>query len=83
MNTTRDLTPQRTRAILLADRLTLTTQERHELAELVVDHVGSWSRLNEPKARRLADAMDCFLSIQYLLAMRNAQAATGMSPKTR
>jgi hypothetical protein len=55
---------------MLADLLTLSDRERHELAEWVVDHPGSWSKLNEPKARRLADAMDCFLGIQALLGMR-------------
>lgn len=75
-----DLAPQRTRAILLARKLTLTVGERHELAEWIVDHSGSWSRLPEPKARRLADAMDSFIAIQYLLGLRNQRVEERLPP---
>jgi hypothetical protein len=46
--------PERARAITLADKLTLTRKERHELAEWMLDHTGSWATLKEPDAKRIA-----------------------------
>lgn len=67
-----DLNPrgQRTRAIIAAEKLTLSRAERHDLAELLVGHAGSWHTLSEPDARRVADALDAFLAVQALLMLR-------------
>jgi hypothetical protein len=61
---------QRIRAITAAKALTLDRRERHELAEMLVGHRGSWKNLNEKDAKRIADACDAFLAIQALLMMR-------------
>lgn len=67
-----DLNPrgQRTRAIIAAEKLTLSRSERHDLAELLVGHAGSWHTLSEPDARRVADALEAFLAVQALLMLR-------------
>lgn len=59
--------PQLARAIIEADRLTLTRRERREYAELVVEHTGTWSTLDEPVAQRLAQALTSFIPLQYLM----------------
>jgi hypothetical protein len=61
---------QRARAIIAAERLTLDRLERHELAEFLVGHEGSWSTLSEDDARRIADALDAFVAVQWLLLQR-------------
>lgn len=65
--------PQRTRAAIAADRLSLTAEERHDLAGLLVDHHGSWRHLHEQDARRVADALDAFLVVQALLMLRRTR----------
>lgn len=67
-----DLSPhaQRTRAIVAAEKLTLTRLERQELAEFLTGHEGSWARISEDDARRVADALDAFLAVQALLLLR-------------
>ena len=67
-----DLNPrgQRTRAIIAAEKLTLSRAERHDLAELLTGHEGSWARISEDDARRVADALDAFLAVQALLLLR-------------
>jgi len=59
-----------TRAVLLAKELTLTRQERHSFAELVLDRAGSWSGMPELEAARLADALSGFLPLQAILMQR-------------
>lgn len=61
---------QRIRAVILADALTLSREERHEFAEMLVKHKGSWSSLSESDARRIADALEGFPIVQALLFMR-------------
>lgn len=63
-------TPQRTRAILAARRLSLSDVERREVAAHVVGHSGSWSTLSEDDGRRLADAFETFHVIQAQLLLR-------------
>lgn len=65
-----DLHPQRTRAIIAAGKLTLDRDERRDLARMLVGHSGSWRTIEEPDARRVADALEAFLVIQALLLMR-------------
>lgn len=60
----------RIRAIMEADKLTLTRDERHQLAEYLVGHTGSWSRISEDDAKRVGDALHGFLVIQALLLIR-------------
>lgn len=60
----------RIRAVIEADKLTLTRDERHELAAYLVGHEGSWSTLPEDKASRIADALKGFLVIQALFLIR-------------
>jgi hypothetical protein len=72
--------PERGRAIFLAKKLTLSDSERRELAEWMVEHTGSWSTLKEEDAKRIADALNCFIGIQYLLARRNQRAEERMHP---
>ena len=62
--------PQRLRAILLAQRLTLDRAERHDLATMLVGHEGSWRTLSEDDARRIADALYAFAAVQHLLNER-------------
>lgn len=57
---------------MAAERLTLDRKERQELAEFLTGHEGSWGNISEDDARRVADACDAFLCIQYLLQMRRA-----------
>jgi len=64
---------QRIRAIINSDKLTLSREERHDLARMLVNHSGSWKTLGEPEARRIADALDSFLIIQALLLLRSQQ----------
>ena len=66
---------QRTRAIINADKLTLDRQERHDLAELLTGHEGSWRTLDEDDARRIADALDGYLAVQALLLMRQRRVS--------
>lgn len=66
----RSETPQRVRAIISAQKLTLDDDERHELAAMLVGHEGSWSRISEKDAARVADALEGFLIIQALLKLR-------------
>lgn len=66
---------ERIRAKTAARRLTLSEHEMRELGELVIERTGSWDTLKEDEGRRLADALNCFLAIQYLLEMRNRNAA--------
>lgn len=61
---------QRTRAIIAAEQLTLSRQERREFAEFLVGHTGSWRTLSEDDARRIADALSAYLAVQALLMMR-------------
>ena len=61
---------QRTRAIISAEKLTLDRDERHELAELLTGHEGSWRTISEDDARRVADVCDGFLYVQHLLLQR-------------
>lgn len=60
----------RIRAIMAADKLGLTREERHDLAEVLVKHTGSWSTLSEADARRVGDGLESFLIIQALLFLR-------------
>jgi len=55
---------------MLADALTLSREERHEFAEMLVKHKGSWSNLGEAEARRIADALEGFPIVQAILYMR-------------
>lgn len=71
MTTTR---PQLTRAIVAAKHLTLSRHERLELTELLFDRRCSWSELTEDDCQRVADALNCYLHVQALLAMRNVRA---------
>lgn len=68
---------QRTRAIINAQRLSLDRQERHDLAQMLVHHHGSWATLSEPDARRIADALDAFLIVQALILLRSKGARGG------
>ena len=67
--------PQRTRAVLAAQKLSLTQQERRELAGMLVDHHGTWANLSEDDARRIADALQAFLVVQALLLLRHSTRA--------
>lgn len=62
--------PQRTRAIIECQKLSLDQQERHELAHMLVGHEGSWSTLSEDDARRIADAAQAYLVVQALVLLR-------------
>lgn len=68
--------PQRTRAIIEAQKLSLTQQERRELAEMLVGHAGSWKSISEDDARRVADALKAYQIVQALILLRH-------HPKTR
>lgn len=61
---------QRIRAIMLADQLTLSREERHDFAAMLVKHHGSWSSLEESDARRIGDALEGYPIMQALLLMR-------------
>jgi hypothetical protein len=74
---------QRTRAIIAAERLTLDRAERHELAEFLVGHEGSWRSLAEDDARRIADAIDAFIGIQWLLEQRREKIRNVARPRAR
>lgn len=62
--------PQRRRAITAAIALTLTRDERHDLAEYLTGHEGSWSTISEEDAQRVADAMFAYRAVQWLVQMR-------------
>lgn len=62
--------PQRRRAITAAIKLTLTRDERHDLAEYLTGHEGSWSTISEEDAQRVGDALFAFLAVQWLVQQR-------------
>lgn len=69
MSTTTDR-PQRIRALTLARKMTLTDDERRELAAVLTGHEGSWRTISEEDARRVADALHAFAYVQHLLNER-------------
>lgn len=70
---TRHAHVQRTRAILLCDRLDLSRDERHELAEFLTGHHGSWTGLSERNAQRVADALDAYVAVLWLFQQRRVK----------
>lgn len=62
--------PQLRRALTAAVKLTLTRQERHDFAEFLVGHEGSWNRMPEEDAKRVADALFAFPAVQWLVRER-------------
>lgn len=67
-------TPKRTYALILAKKMTLSDRERHEFAEKLIGHAGSWSRLNEADAGRIVDGLEGATLFQFLLGVRNERA---------
>lgn len=65
---------QRTRAVILANRMTLDRDERHDFAEFLVGHHGSWTTLGEQNARRIADALEGYVAVQHILNQRRKPA---------
>lgn len=64
--------PQLRRALTWASKLKLTREDRHALGEYLVGHEGSWARMSEENASRVADALRCFTAVQWLWADRRA-----------
>lgn len=64
--------PQLRRALTWASKLKLTREDRHALGEYLIGHEGSWARMSEADAMRLADALRCFPAVQWLWADRRA-----------
>jgi hypothetical protein len=55
---------------MLARKMTLTADERQELAAVLTGHEGSWRSISEDDARRVADALAAFAYVQHLLNER-------------
>ena len=62
------LDPHIISALVEARKLHLDTEDRHDLAEYLVGHEGSWATLNPLDARRIADALRAFRAVQWLYA---------------
>lgn len=70
--------PQVRRALVWSTKLGLDQDERHDLAELLTGHEGSWSTLSEEDAKRVADALQAYNAVQWLHQYR-----TDRPPLTR
>jgi hypothetical protein len=64
--------PERTaKAFALAKEIGLTRDERIELAEIILwRDCESWKHLSDPQIKRLLDAMEGYITITALLALR-------------
>jgi hypothetical protein len=61
------------RALTISVKLTLTRAERHDLAEYLTGHEGSWTTISEDDAKRVADALFAWWAVQWLIQDRTPE----------
>lgn len=63
---------KRRKCYALAKELGLTTQERHDLAQVLLRRdITSWGQLNERQYERVLDALEGFTLVQALFLQRH------------